>query len=131
MLVAIKKASRAKKGIPPEKQIAIHEAEIEKQREKWFKYRKEGTTDNWADGVGLNLTRNHIIWHLMEIARIRSNGKPVQLSIFDNPLSLDDAWAAVDKEAVMRDKRIPPEVDNNLMVTHRRALYCDHPVYEN
>ena len=70
----------------------------------------------WPDGVGLNLTRNHIIYHLFEIEAIRREAQGVQLSMFDSP---DDNWASLDRKTIMKDKRIPPEVPNYLMVVDR------------
>lgn len=113
-----------------QQQIAYHEAEVQKECEKWHRYRKEGTGDQWPDGVGLNLTRNHIIYHLMQIASIRADDNPFQLSIWDTP-EREDPFRAVDRQAVMHDSRIPPEVSNRLMVTHRRVLYGgDDLIYE-
>lgn len=107
----------------PAERIAEYEAHIDNERKKWDYYKVHGGTDGWPDGVALNLTRNHIIYDLMMIASIKSDGKPIQVSMFDNPLSMDHQWAAVDQEAVMKDKRIPPEVSWNLMVTDRVPIY--------
>ena len=88
-----------------QQQIAYHETEVQKEREKWLRYRKEGTGDQWPDGVGLNLTRNHIIYHLMQIASIRADDNPFQLSIWDTP-EQEDPFRAIDRQAVMADSRI-------------------------
>ena len=112
-----------KKTLSHAERIAQYETDIDNERKKWDYYRVHGGTDGWPDGVALNLTRNHIIYDLMMIASIQSEGKPIQVSMFDNPLSLDHPWAAVDRKAVMKDKRIPPEVSWKLMVTDRKPLY--------
>lgn len=109
-----------KKGIPVIDQIAALESEIDKERKKWDYYKVHGGSDGWPDGVALNLTRNHIIYYLMEIARLKAGDSPLQLS-FLQPF-IDD-WGKVDKNSIMKDKRIPPEVSWNLMVTDRVPIY--------
>lgn len=113
-------------------QIAYHESEVERERALWDRYRREGTTDQWPDGVGLNLTRNHIIYHLMQIAAIRADDNPFQLSIWDAP-DKEDPFRAVDRCRVMSDSRIPPEVKSNFMVRPRAGVLYARPeelVYE-
>lgn len=112
-----------KKKKSPAELIAEYEADIDKERKKWDYYKVHGGTDGYPDGVALNLTRNHIIYDLMMIAEIKADGKPIQTSMFDNQLLTDHHWAAVDKKAVMKDKRIPPEVSWKLMVTDRVPIY--------
>ena len=98
--------------------IAKHLEEIDKERKKWDYYNIHGTTDGlYPDGIGLNLTRNHIIYHLFEIASIKAKQTGWQLSMFDT--CPDDGLDHVDREAIMKDKRIPPEVSNWLMVVDR------------
>ena len=115
-----------KKDEAPESRIAYHLNQIDTERKKWDYYNIHGTTDLiWPDGVGLNLTRNHIIYHLFEIAAIRNEMTGVQLSTFDSPT--DQNWGHIDRAAVMQDKRIPPEVPDYLMVVDRplNIAECD------
>lgn len=61
----------------------------------------------------MNLVRNHIIYYLMKIRELTSC--TMQLSMFDSHVGSAS-------ESVLRDKRVPPEVDQNYMATDRKLL---------
>lgn len=110
----------------PEQLIRRYLEQIDNERKKWDYYNIHGTTDGiYPDGVGMNLTRNHIIYYLFEIAVIRSQQTGWQLSMFDGDLGHE--WDHIDRETIMRDKRITPEVPDYLMVVDRpiRIADCD------
>ncbi len=92
--------------------IAYHEGEIAIETKRWNHIKKNGASDPlWPDGCNMNLVRNHIIYHLMEIDKLKA--QPTQLSIFDTS-------PGVPSQAIMRDKRIPPKVPNSFMATDRK-----------
>ena len=59
--------------------------------------------------MNLNLVRNHIIYGLQQIAELSASER--QLSVFE--------ISTIGTKDVMHDERIPPKVDENLMVKDR------------
>ena len=95
---------------PIQKQIAALEAQVQADVAHWHDLRANGCNDPfWPDGVNLNLVRNHIIYGLRQIAELSASER--QLSMFE--------VSTVGVSDVMRDERIPPKVDENLMVMDR------------
>lgn len=101
-----------KKAKTVEQQITEHEKEIEKETARWNYIMQNGASDPfWPDGTNLNLVRNHVIYHLIQIQELRQ--KPTQLSLFDS-------YPGSATTAILQDRRIPPLVDQNFMVTSRK-----------
>lgn len=88
------------KYIPPERMTAEQlRAEIDERFRRWDEIYKNGCQDPfWADGVNLNLVRNHIIYYSRFLQEKLEN---VQLSLFP-----------VD---VVLDRPLPPELPDNYM----------------
>ena len=95
------------KDIPIPVQISRLEAQVQADVSHWHNLRANGCNDPfWPDGVNLNLVRNHIIYGLQQIAELSASER--QLSMFEVCTNgVND---------VMLDERIPPKVDENLMV---------------
>lgn len=88
-------------------QIAHYEQEIERERSHWNALNERGGNDPfWPDGTNMNLARNHIIYYIRQIQELRHES--VQLTMFDSS-------PGYPSEMLLRDKRIPPLVDNNYM----------------
>lgn len=101
-----------KKGEDPAKLIAYHESEIVSEISRWNHLNKHGGSDAiWPDGVNMNLVRNHIIYHLMELDKLKK--QPTQLSMFDTQ-------PETPSQEILKDKRIPPKVPNSFMATSRK-----------
>ena len=91
-------------------QIAALEAQVDADVAHWRDLRENGCNDPfWPDGVNLNLVRNHIIYGLRKIAELR--GSERQLSMFD--------LLAPGIGIANQEERIPPKVDDNLMIRDR------------
>lgn len=92
--------------------VAQYEQELASRIERWDYIKKHGSGDPmWPDGINLNLVRNHIIYYLTEIAKLRA--QPLQLSMFDS-------YPGTPSQEILKDKRIPPQVPNNFMATNRK-----------
>ena len=84
-------------------------AGIEERFARWDQIMREGCNDpGWPDGINLNLVRNHILYHMKELAEVTSH--PVQLSMFDTEPSTQGL------------REVPPKVPPNFMV--RRGKYA-------
>ena len=93
-------------------QIAAHEQEIASEIQRWNHIKQHGGSDPiWPDGVNMNLVRNHIIYHLMEIDKLCA--QPTQLSMFDTS-------PGIPSQQILKDKRIPPKMPNSFMATDRK-----------
>lgn len=55
----------------PEQQLKYSAEQIMLEAARWIDYRDNGCNDpSWADGVNMNLTRNHIKYYKREIERL-------------------------------------------------------------
>jgi hypothetical protein len=90
------------KYIPPEQRtLAELQTELDRSFRRWDDINEHGCTDPfWADGVNMNLVRNHIIYYYRLLADKLEN---VQLSLFDTGIDMTDL------------RPIPPEVDPDYM----------------
>jgi hypothetical protein len=87
--------------IPPEKMTADQiRAKLQERFARWDEINEHGCTDPfWADGINMNLVRNHIIYYYGLLADKLENA---QLSLFDS-IDLTDL------------RPIPPKVDPEFM----------------
>lgn len=88
-------------------QIAECQAQIDADVKRWDELMRNGCSDPfYPDGVNLNLVRNHIIYGIKRLAELDQSER--QMSMFDVGGLVGDA--------ALKDKRIPPKVDDNFMV---------------
>ena len=81
---------------------AAMRAELGREFDRWNEIARNGCSDPfWADGVNLNLVRNHILYHYRQLAERGF----VQMDLFGEPVG---------------ERPIPPQVDNDYMVKNGR-----------
>lgn len=90
-----------KKKVSVEERISELVQQIEKSYNRWESLRDGGGCDPfWADGVGMNLVRNHIIYDKNQIQELLSSEE--QLSLFAPSYSVET-------------RPTPPKVPDNYM----------------
>lgn len=100
---------------PLQKRLYLNE-QIEERIAHWKYVYENGSGDPfWADGVNLNLIRNHVIYYLRQLKELEE--KPTQMSLFE---VMDSA--PIDLET---DSRIPQKVEDEFMAKDRELYYYD------
>lgn len=90
------------KYIPPEQRTEAQiRADLERQFARWDEINEHGCNDPfWADGVNMNLVRNHIIYNYR---LLREKLENIQLSLFDTGMDMTN------------ERPVPPKVPDNYM----------------
>lgn len=79
----------------PEQEIAQLRKDIVKELEHWQNLRECGTYDPfWADGVNMNLTRNHIIYYKMRLRELCQDSNLPEEYYLPTPPEVDNNYLA-------------------------------------
>ncbi len=87
--------AKKEKKITLEQQIKQLSKELVEELKHWQYLREHGCQDPfWADGVNMNLTRNHIIYYKMRLLELCPDGNLPEEYYLPTPPEVDDNYLA-------------------------------------
>lgn len=104
------------------------ENELTERFERWDSIYENGCSDPfWADGLNLNLVRNHIIYYKSQIEAEMDKDSYPEIYYRDTPEKVDDSYMAKTEEIRARTKQTLDMLDGNsdLKYIQRKALSVD------
>ena len=114
----------AKKCILPtsEQEIKRIRKEIVQDLKHWQYLREYGCQDPfWADGVNMNLTRNHIIYYKMRLRELCPDGNLPEEYYLPTPPVVDNNYLAPKGECFDRRKKSIERMPGDKITTKKQA----------
>ena len=106
----------------PEQEIKRLRKEIVQDLKHWQNLREYGCQDPfWADGVNMNLTRNHIIYYKMRLRELCPDGNLPEEYYLPTPPVVDNNYLAPKGEYFDRRKKSIERMPGDKITTKKQA----------